>query len=100
VHLLSPGVQKNTHTGFCDTKPRANGSRALASSPRGDGGLAVLTIRDAIRDPSTQAIAAGASVRERLGHGDVRGTLGTYVHTQSEQRRETTERIAARIFEE
>jgi hypothetical protein len=30
----------------------------------------------------------------------VRVTLGTYVHTLSEQRRETTERIAARIFEE
>jgi integrase len=49
-----------------------------------------------------QAIAAGTPVRElqeRMGHSDVRVTLGTYVHTLSEQRRETTERVAARIFE-
>jgi len=52
---------------------------------------------------ATQAIAAGTTARElqeRMGHSDVRVTLGTYVHTLSEQRQETTNHIAARIFEE
>lgn len=52
---------------------------------------------------ATQALAAGTSVRElqeRLGHSDVSVTLGTYVHVLEEQRRETTDKIAARLFGE
>jgi integrase len=52
---------------------------------------------------ATHALGAGASpmeLQERMGHSDVRVTLGTYVHTLEEQRRETTDRIAAQVFGE
>ena len=35
-----------------------------------------------------------------MGHSVIKVTLGTYVHTLEEQRRETTDRIAARVFGE
>jgi len=52
---------------------------------------------------ATQAIKAGTSPRElqeRMGHSDINVTLGTYVHPLSEQRQETTDKIAARVFGE
>jgi len=39
-------------------------------------------------------------LQERMGHSDVNITLGTYVHTLDEHRRENTERIAAQLFGE
>ena len=33
-----------------------------------------------------------------MGHSDINVTLGTYVHPLSEQRQETTDEIAARVF--